>query len=1051
MVWRLSAGPVSISYLTPYFESALSPASGRYTVRIDDTILDWSDEAHTINVKLLGSRVLDTSENVVLLAPETYVSLSLSALMRGEIAPRTLSIAQPNLRIVRTEDGEFVLGIEGRTQASTPEGEGANFADILNGDMGRAARYLTSVNIVNAELAIDDRLMDIKWSAPDVNISLDRTPTGVSGVTNLDFKVGEQTAAIQLNVDYHLASGDLILAFGFADLRPSALASVTDRLAGLGSFDVPMGGSISVDINRDGEIVSSEFNLVGGAGRIGVSAPLPLDLPITHARVRGSYAAADALLKVDELSVTFPSDSDVALPAPIEHSFPVRELTATGTWSVYANQIDVPGFKLTLDRPVIEGTITAREADGGFDIDTTVKGTGFLFDDIGRYWPAKMGVNPRRWILKHMTSGRLDDAHATAALRWTAGDGFGLAAITGELLAKDLLVDYLPPLPKITKGIAHAKFNEKQFKIDVLGGEAGGLSAQGNVLIDNLDEVDQWTDLDLKVVGPLSATLATLDSEPFRFARAVGLSSRDAKGDTSTRLKMRFIAEDRLTVDEIKVNAESDITDAGLPGVAFGLPLSDGKLKLVVDNAGMDVKGTATLGGLPSEFEWRQNFGKKGPFATRYRVKTSADATVWRDKAGLTSPLLGPDVLAGPMGAQLEATIGADGRGTLSADISLDGASLTLAPIGYTKAEGDPASATIIATLAQGKVAALPKISVSGKDLAIEADVIFESDGSLGSARIARLAAGETDMTGTVLAQTGGWKIDLRGPKLDLKQYMEDKTPDDPNKQRGASFAVAVNVDKARLYEDRYVNALKGTIDYDGLVSREVHLDGTLVDGGSLKIEIVPHAEERTLSLTSDNAGGVLRAFDVSDNVVGGKLDITGSYAGMVPGSCLGGRVAMDNYRVRNAPIMARLLNVASVVGLLDALRGEGIGFDTLRVLFTRKDGITRFENAKASGLSIGLTASGSTNSRDETIDIEGDVIPANVLNGLLGRIPLVGGIFGGDGGVFAINYKISGHEKDPDVSANPLTVVTPGFTRKIFNLFDSRDDETPPGCPKAS
>jgi hypothetical protein len=201
----------------------------------------------------------------------------------------------------------------------------------------------------------------------------------------------------------------------------------------------------------------------------------------------------------------------------------------------------------------------------------------------------------------------------------------------------------------------------------------------------------------------------------------------------------------------------------------------------------------------------------------------------------------------------------------------------------------------------------------------------------------------------------------------------------------------------------------------------------------------------------SDNAGAVLQAFDINDNIVGGRLDIAGTYAGMVPAVCFGGRVAMDKFRVRNAPILARLLNVASIVGLVDVLRGEGIGFDTLRAPFTRKDGVTRFENAKANGLSIGLTASGSINAGEETMDIEGEVIPANVLNGLLGRIPLVGGIFGGDSGVFAISYKITGSENEPEVSTNPLTVVTPGFTRKIFSIFDKADDEAPPGCPKSS
>lgn len=1050
-VWRLSAGPISVAYLTPYFEDALSAADGSYSVRLDDTILDWSEEARTLNVKLLGTRVLDSDKGVILQVPELYASLSASALLRGEIAPRSLSVSGPSLRITRSELGELDLGAEGNSLTARDRAAWT-LSEILTSQNIGALGYLQRINILNAQLVIDDRMLAIQWSAPDVNISIVRTEGGLSGATDLDLKVGGQIASVQVNADYRSASGYVTLSFGFAELRPSALASVSERLAVLEPLDVPLGGTISVEINHEGEIVRSEFNLAGGAGRIATTEPAIVDIAVESSRIRGTFEAADGTVRIDEFILGFGDQGSVTLPAPIDHTFPARELSAHGaTWSTDTGQLDIPTFHFALDRPAVEGSVTARPNGDTFNLDITAAGTGFTFDDIVKYWPAKLGSNPRVWITKHMPSGRIADISAATALTWSKQAGFGLVAINGEINGNNLVVDYLPPLPKIMKGAAKATFDQYKFNIAVLGGEAGGLTVrEGRVVISDLEKVDQWTDLDLRIVGPLSATLATLDSEPFRFARAVGLSPRAATGDTSTRLKMRFIAENRLTVDEIKINAESDIKGVGLPTIAFGLDLAEGDLKLVVDNAGMDVKGTAILGGLPSELEWRQNFGKKAPFETRYRVKALADADAWRGKVGANWTLLGPDTLTGPIGAELVATLAAGGNGSINADIALDRASLTLAQLGYEKPEGDPARATIEATLAQGKIVAVPKVSVTGTDLALDADVAFASDGGFASARIGRLKAGETDVAGSLFPRAGGWAVDIRGRQLDLKQYMEDETPEDPNKQRGDTLAISVNVDKVRLYEERYLGKVEGTIFNDGLVVREARLNGALPEGGALKIEIVPDGVGRKVSLNSDNAGGVLRALDINDNVVGGRLNMTGSYVGMVPAACLGGRLAIDDYRVRNAPILARLLNVASVVGLLDVLGGEGIRFDTLRAPFTRKDGVTRFENAKASGISIGLTASGWTNSRDDTIDVEGSIIPANVLNGVLGKIPLVGGLFGGEGGIFAINYKVVGNEKDPEVTANPLTVLTPGFTRNIFNLFDSKDDDAPTGCPKA-
>lgn len=1050
VLWRLSAGPMSVGYFTSYFEDALSPGDGRYTVRIDDTILDWAQEARTVNVKLIGARILSSDQAVVLQAPELYVTLSVNALLHGEIAPRALSISEPSLKITRTESGDFVLGTEGEA-LSGGEATSWSFADVMSGQAGRATQYLERVNILHAQLAIDDRLLGIKWAAPDANISVLRTATGISAVTDLDFTIDSKTTSLQLNADYHQGTGDLTLSFAFADLRPSALASITERLAILEPFDVPLGGSVSIALDRDSEVVKAEFNLLGGAGRVAMKSPLALDLPVERGRFRGTYTASDEQMKIEEFSLGFAADTDVVLPEPIKHSVPLREISAQGGWSVYAGQLDVEAYKITFDRPTIEGTLSARETGDGFVLDGTAKGSGFLFDDIMRYWPAGVGVNPRNWISGHMPSGRIDDAHANFALNVSADGAAELVSVGGEINARDLTLDYLPPMPKITKGIAHAKFNAKQFNIDVLGGEAVGLTVRGRVVIDDLDKKDQWTDIDARIVGPLAGVLRTIDSPPFRYAQAVGLSPNSAVGDTETRLKLRFIAENRLTVDQIKMSATADAKGVGIPSVAFGLPLSDGLLKLTLDNSGMDVTGTGVIGGLSSELQWRENFDKKAPFATRYRVKASADADVWREKTGLNLALLGPDVLSGTVAADINATLLGGGRGTVAAEMTLDDAMLALSGFGYAKPAGEPGHASVQVTLNQGKVSELPKIAVTAKDLNIDADMSFGADAKLTRARIWRFNAGETDLSGMVLPQDGGWKVDLAGKKLDLKTYMEDKTPDDPNKQRGDAYTIALNVEKLRLYDERYLDGVRGTANYDGLVVREAHFTAAPSGAGLLRIDLVPQGGERRLTMVSDNAGAVLHAFDINDNVIGGHLDIAGTYAGMVPAVCFGGRVAIDQFRVRNAPVLARLLNVASIVGLVDVLRGEGIGFDTFRAPFTRKDGVTRFENAKANGLSIGLTASGSTHSREETMDIEGEVIPANVLNGLLGRIPLVGGIFGGDSGVFAINYKIVGSQKDPDVSTNPLTVVTPGFTRKIFGIFDKIDDVAPAGCPKAS
>jgi len=57
--------------------------------------------------------------------------------------------------------------------------------------------------------------------------------------------------------------------------------------------------------------------------------------------------------------------------------------------------------------------------------------------------------------------------------------------------------------------------------------------------------------------------------------------------------------------------------------------------------------------------------------------------------------------------------------------------------------------------------------------------------------------------------------------------------------------------------------------------------------------------------------------------------------------------------------------------------------------------------------------------------------------------LAIIGGLLtGGEGrGFIAFNFRLTGPSRDPDVSVNPLSVLTPGILRR---LFDGGDGPTP-------
>jgi uncharacterized protein YhdP len=213
---------------------------------------------------------------------------------------------------------------------------------------------------------------------------------------------------------------------------------------------------------------------------------------------------------------------------------------------------------------------------------------------------------------------------------------------------------------------------------------------------------------------------------------------------------------------------------------------------------------------------------------------------------------------------------------------------------------------------------------------------------------------------------------------------------------------------------------------------------GKLNDSVPMNIVFEPRKGRQYLSATTNDAGAALMAFGLTDTLRGGRLTIEGS--GNRAGSEFlnSGKILIKEFKVVNAPILGRILSLSSPGGLLDALAGEGIAFTRFESQFEYNDTILRLRDGKTNGTSLGLTFEGDINhaARPNTAVIKGTVVPLfAAVNNILSNIPLVGNILGKDG-LLAFNYKASGPIKDPEVTVNPLSALTPGFLRD--SLFDN-------------
>src|SRR6201999_1838262 len=95
-----------------------------------------------------------------------------------------------------------------------------------------------------------------------------------------------------------------------------------------------------------------------------------------------------------------------------------------------------------------------------------------------------------------------------------------------------------------------------------------------------------------------------------------------------------------------------------------------------------------------------------------------------------------------------------------------------------------------------------------------------------------------------------------------------------------------------------------------------------------------------------------------------------------------------------------------------------------------------------------GLNINGRINMDSGAAKLKGTVVPFSIFNRFLASIPVIGDIVtGGDGGgVLAVAYSVDGTLGNPQVSVNPVSLLTPGFLRNIFFSNDVDEDEADTG-----
>jgi hypothetical protein len=1032
LAWRLAQGPIDITALAQREQSLLAGPGAH--VAIGNAQLAWEgfvSRDQPLDIRLRDTRI--TGANGVILAqvPQARVTLSIPQLLIGRLVPRFVEIDGASVQLERLANGALRLDL-GTPASNVPPPAGTTApADPgwIVDELARPARQgdnlpwlsqLHRVRVRGASVSIHDVQFGVLWQAPNAEADFLRLPNGgVSGQAKLDLVAGDVRATLTLHADLR-ADGTHLWGIT-TPVSPSVLARLAPQFAALAALDSP---------------VSSSFDALVGPALLPRSARLTL-----HAGA-GSLAAGNGKLGL--------GSADLVLSArPNELKLDSARIALAA----------LPG---RAKPPVLTATAAASLLAGKLHTTFAVAVDSLSFADLSSYWPDGVAGDSRGWMVQNLIGGVAQNAHVEGALDSRPDfSQMQLTALSGGLIGDDVSVVWLRPIPAITHG--HAKLTIQgldSIHIAIDSGEQGPLriTAGSSMDITKLQEKHQFGDIDVRLAGPLDAALKLLNHPRLKLLARSGLDFTGASGEQTGRLRLHLPLDDRVTIDDIAVNGTATITDAHLGEIAAGHDLDHAQIALKVDNDGLTLNGHGDFGTIPTELSVDMSF-TDGPASQILQHVTAQGTATAAQMADFGLPGgVASSFATGTAEVHADYTARRAHSATLQLDADLARATMKT-PFGWDKEAGAGAAAGVRLSFANGALVGMDHLHAEGPGLLIASHAKLEGERTHALV-LDRLELGLTRAHGEIgfpAKPADPFTVSLSGAMLDVSSYFDEpqaqraetlptRDDDTPDKQRrGQAWRAELNFTQVQLAKGKLLAPLAVSAASDGLhlTRADIHAGAS----GDVVATIIPAGITRRLTVRSTDAGEFLLAMGVADNIGGGDLHLDGVFADSLPGDPLTGTATLENFTLRSAPAIGRLMQAMTLYGLTDALRGPGLHFSKLVAPYRWQRRVLSLKNARAFSPSLGLTAEGDIDLRRRVASIQGTVVPAYFFNQLLGDLPLIGKIFSPEkgGGVFAARYSVTGPLSNPKVGVNPLSALTPGFLREGFGLLAPATKPTGP------
>lgn len=697
----------------------------------------------------------------------------------------------------------------------------------------------------------------------------------------------------------------------------------------------------------------------------------------------------------------------------------------------------------TLDRLEVQEDQGTASLSGRFSmendglIQTRVEARKFDLRKALRVWPIWVASNVRRWLIAHAESGQMTSLSLQTSLSGEAlQDAFNHRPLPDQALKLTYRLDDIRLKPVLdaaalnglsATGVSSGRRADIEIErawVEPAAGQRFEILG-AKLQVANTALRPAMLEMTIPAQGRLDGLLTFLSAPSLK--NLVGLPQDAAvtdgvfQGQAQIALPLSATPQAKDTRVDIRAETKNVVID----NIVKGERLEGGAFSFASKSGVVAGKGEGRIAGVLNQIEFRSDAARN----TVATVKAQLDEAILIKRGIDLRP-----AAAGPIAATFTVVLGKSAPVEVDLDLAKTRIESGIPGIGKRAGQAGRAKFTLNtrqeSTSLDGFELDLGTTQMRGR-------IELQRDGQFGKADLSQFKVSAGDNAKLTIDRTRGvLRIALSGNSFDLRPFMRGfqggKIEDGKSGDKAPDFDLDLQTTVLVGFNGELMNAADVKASRRQGRITQLALRGQF-GGAPITAKSGDNRGEFTSILTdSADAGALMRFLDIYARMLGGRL----TAELLVGAQTQQGVVQVRDFLIRGEPSL-RQVGAASRTSQGQPIVSDEVQFTKLRADFARRPGRLELKEAVMWGGQIGGTLEGTLDYASDQVNLKGVFVPAYALNNFFASVPLLGPILGGSQyeGLFAVPFVITGKASAPVFRTNPISVIAPGFLRKIFEI----------------